>query len=221
MRNCPGHRPFSPARFRLYAQIALLSALQSSGRMFVTAFVVSLVGLVASLVFKQKLDWKFGLLVSVVLATVYFLGFFVTNLADLRAGDVRRNGQEPIFPGTSWIRGIYGSLLILCGFFVQGFYREHLSIWMQLIPLGFTTLVWYCWPRTIHFYPQSLEQRTLFGMKKRLEFQKIEYASYSNADGRTVVFGNRVEIVHTDEHADKSYFHNLIAALTGKPVSGA
>lgn len=140
MRNRPGRRPLSPSRFRLHAQIALLSALQSSGAMLLTAFIVSAVGVVASLVFKQKLDWKLGLLVSVVLATVYFLGFFVTDLADLRAGDVRRNAREAVFPGTSWIRGMYGSLLILCGLFVHGFYREHLSIWMQLIPLSFTTL---------------------------------------------------------------------------------
>jgi hypothetical protein len=176
---------------------------------------------VAALFFKQKLDWKLGLLVSVVLATVYFLGFFVTDLADFRAEDVRRNAQEAVFPGTNWIRSMYGSLLILCGFFVHGFYREHLSLWMQLIPLSFTTLVWYCWPRAIDFCPQALEQRTLFGMKQRLEFQKIEYVSYSKADDRTVVFGNGVEIVHTDQHADKPYFHHLIAARTGKPVSGA
>lgn len=87
--------------------------------------------------------------------------------------------------------------------------------------LGFTTLIWYVWPRAIHFSSQALEQRTLFGIKKRLEFQKTEYTSYSNSDGRTVVFGNDVEIVHTDQHADKLYFHKLIAERIGKPVSGA
>jgi hypothetical protein len=201
--------------------MALLRALHSSVIMFLMAFVTSFVGLVIRLFFKQKLDWKLGLLVLIVLTTLYFLGFFVSDLADFTAGDIRRNAQQPVFRGKSWIRGMCGSLLILCGFLVQGFYREQLSIWMQLIPLGFTTLIWYVWPRAIHFSSQALEQRTLFGIKKRLEFQKTEYTSYSNSDGRTVVFGNDVEIVHTDQHADKLYFHKLIAERIGKPVSGA
>lgn len=221
MCNRSDHPPFSPARLRLHAQMALLRALRSSVILFLIAFVTSLAGLVIRLFFKQKLDWKLSLLVLIVPTTLYCFGFFVTDLADLRAGDVRRNAQEPVFSGKSWIRSMYATLLILCGFFVQGFYREHLSIWMQLIPLGFTALVWYGWPRAIHFSPKALEQRTLFGIKKRLGLQKIEYTSYSNSDGRTVVLGNGVEIVHTDQHADKLYFHKLIAERIGKPVSGA
>jgi hypothetical protein len=220
MRNRPDHPPFSPIRFRLHAQTAFLSALRSSVIMFLISSVTSLIGLVRCLFFKQKVDWKLGLLVLIVLTTLLFLGLFVTELADLRAEDLRRNAQEPVFSGRSWIRGVYGSVIILCGFFVQGFYREHLSIWMQLIPLVFTTLVWYCWPRAIHFSAQALEQRTLFGIPRRLEFQKIEYASYSHSDARTVVSGKGVEIVHTGEHADKSRFHDLITERTGKSVFG-
>jgi hypothetical protein len=220
MSNRPDHPPFSQVRFRLYAQTAFLSALRSSVIMFLISSATGLVGLVMRLFLKQKLDWKPGLLVLIVFTTLWSLGLFVTDLVDLRAEDIRRNTQEPVFPGRSWIRGVYGSVIILCGFFVQGFYREHLSIWMQLIPLSFTTLVWYGWPRAIHFSAEALEQRTLFGITRRLEFQKIEYASYSDSDARTVVSGKGVEIVHTGEHADKSRFHHLITERTGKSVFG-
>jgi hypothetical protein len=86
--------------------------------------------------------------------------------------------------------------------------------------VGFHDFGLYCWPRAIHFSAQALEQRTLFGIPRRLEFQKIEYASYSHSDARTVVSGKGVEIVHTGEHADKSRFHDLITERTGESVFG-
>ena len=210
--------PSSTAQIKEWAYAALLAASYSAMLTFLPALAGCLVALLLNLLFHQNLDWKLGLAVSACLTAIWFFGVFVAAFVDLKAGNVRDSVQFPSFPGRSFYRGLFGFLIIGSFIMMIGLYRQHESVWQHLIPLALLVLTWFGWPRTIHFYPEALGQKTRFGKMRLLQYAAVEQISYDKADSSTIVAGPGIKIVHTTCHADKRRFHDFVQQRTGKLV---
>lgn len=80
-----------------------------------------------------------------------------------------------------------------------------------------------CWPRTIRFENDHLEQRNVFGKMKLIRYEDVmaitwetEHGKYSTT--KVIVSGLDCEIVHTAFHADRWAFVGTIQERTGKKM---
>jgi hypothetical protein len=85
---------------------------------------------------------------------------------------------------------------------------------------------WHCWPRTIRFTQDGLEQRNKFGWMKRIQYDDVVAISRLPVYGKgglighdLVVMGSDHEIIYSDYfHADPYGFIQAIQARTGKKL---
>jgi hypothetical protein len=201
------------------ARAALATVVTILVRLLVAILVIALL----NLLFRSPaaINWKFAIVFSLVIAAIWFLIVFASTWTDERAKGVRDHTVDPTFPGGSFYRGLYGALSIGMLIMMVGLYRQHESLWLQLIPVGLLALVWFGWPRRIYFRSGALEQRTYFGKMRQIPYRAVEYISYDKRKGYTFVAGEGNRIIHTPLHVDGHRFHELIHERTGKPVRGA
>ena len=85
----------------------------------------------------------------------------------------------------------------------------------EVFLLGF--VLWFLsWPRSIYFDSEGIRQRDLIGRERFIPWQAVEVVRHSSG-GRTIVGveqGNK-EIVHTQLHANRDLFCQLIEKRTG------
>jgi hypothetical protein len=201
------------------ARAALVTVVTILVRLLVAILVIALL----NFLFRSSaaINWKFAIVFSLVIAAIWSLIVFASTWADARAEGVRDHTVDPTFPGGSFYRGLYGALAIGMPLMMVGLYRQHESLWLQLIPVGLLALVWFGWPRRIYFRSDALEQRTYFGKMRRIPYRAVEYISYDKRKGYTFVVSERTGMIHTPLHVERQRFHRLIQERTGKPVRGA
>lgn len=204
----------------LELRLSLWRAALSSLQILLTALLIVPVASLLNRLFRGtwRIDWMMLLIVPAIISAIWFLGVFVSSFADLRAEEHREQQDLPVFPANNFIRGVFVGGALLAVALSWGLYREHDHLAYQLIPFGLLLVGWFGWPRAIHFYRDSVGQRSLWGQMRRIQYKDVQYISYISADGNTVVAGPDLEIVHTGEHADKELFHSVIEEKAGKTV---
>lgn len=78
--------------------------------------------------------------------------------------------------------------------------------------------VFFAWPRTIHFDTYGIWQRNLLGRKQFIQWNDVDSLAHIAADGKTVVAGGTVNIVHGTLHRDKQQFCDLIEQRTSRKM---
>ena len=194
-------------------------ALRSAAKVFVVVIVCSPVRWIVTTVFQQDVifDWKLALVLSSLLSVVWFLAVYLSTYFDLRKLDRIDRETNPRFPGTSFLRGLYGGMILFSVVMAVGLYREGDSAWMQLIPLIFIGMSVYAWPRTIHCDERAVWQRSRLGRKRVIDFVAIESIA-RGAGGAITVIGSDFTIEHTSSHAGTEEFCRFLSERTGKPV---
>jgi hypothetical protein len=203
--------------------MALEVAFVTGGMIILGSLVVNALDVLIRRLFRSPvtIDWKFKIGFSLAIALMWSLIMFVSTLADLRGEDLRDKTQNPSFPGSWFYRGIFGLGAVGCPIGMIGLYQQHESLWYELIPLVMLALVWFIWPRTIHFYPDAIGQKTRLGQMRWLDYRAVEYVAYDKRDRCTIVAGRGTKIVHTPCHVNALLFQELIQERTGKAVLGA
>jgi hypothetical protein len=194
-------------------------ALRSAAKVFVVVIVCSPVRWIVARVFQEDavFDWKLALILSTLLSLAWFIAAFLSGYFDLRKLDRIDRETNPRFPGTSFLRGLYGGMIVFSVVMELGLYRQGDEAWMQLIPLIFIGMSVYAWPRTIHCDERTIWQWSRLGRKRAIDFEAIESIA-RGAGGTITVIGPDITIEHTSSHAGAEEFCRFLSERTGKPV---
>src|SRR5205823_3580279 len=123
--------------------------------------------------------WVLSVEVIGIISGAWFLVVFSSTFIQLRRRDRQELTRNPSFPATVFVMLLYSGGVLLSVTLFLGLRKQHEAWWLQLLNWSFALLAFYGWPRTIHFDETSIWQRSLFGVKRRIRYEDIQYV---NAD---------------------------------------
>ena len=209
--------PMAP--HHLAAQVRL-----SAKKAAVLASLVFLLGFVRS----PLLDWAFNLafqtwripwLKSIELVATFsgvtFAAMFASTLLGLRTSEHRKETGGQSFRATDFIRFFAGCAALS----IPLFWGQHDTILILVLILFFGLLAFFRWPRIITLDEVAISQRSLFGNRRTIPYNEVEYIRYEPKRQTTYVVGPAVTtITHTINHSDRDLFHSLLEERTKKKV---
>ena len=166
------------------------------------------------------IDWRLSIEIIGAITGGWFAVMFVSNFLDLRSSDRREETANPSFGATTFMRIIYSANVWLSGLLFWGLRKQHEPARLQWLSLSFGLLAFFGWPRPITLDEVGISQRSLFGIRRTIPYNEVEYISHDPKEQATIVAGAVTTIKHTSCHSDLALFQSLLEERTKKEIQG-
>lgn len=118
------------------------------------------------------------------------------------------------FKASVAVRSAFIFALIAAPLISWAFRNTDGAVWLHLFSAVAVICVFLAWPRTIHFDSDRIWQKGRFGRARSIPWTDVDSLAHVIADGKTIVGGGNVQIVHNFLHTDKADFCKVIEQRT-------